>query len=108
MTPRFQECRYLDLGSFEIQTLARLAHSMTRNLGCMISYQAIIDDPKEFEPIVIDYFKQKLLRNANDQFKSFIVAKPEMNDMNLFRKIDRWLATKQHYYDLKRQQKQLN
>ena len=40
----------------------------------MISYQAIIDDPEEFEPIVIDYFKQKLLRNANDQFKSFIAT----------------------------------
>jgi hypothetical protein len=30
---------------------------MSRNLGCMISYKAIIDDPDEFEPIVIDYFK---------------------------------------------------
>jgi len=39
---------------------------MSKNLGCMINYQAILDDPDEFEPIVIDYFKQKLLRNAND------------------------------------------
>jgi hypothetical protein len=74
MAKRFRECKSLKPGSFEIETLARLAHSMSRNLGCMISYQAIIDDPEEFEPIVIDYFKQKLLRNANDQFKSFIAT----------------------------------
>lgn len=57
MAKRFRECKSLKPGSFEIETLARLAHSMSRNLGCMISYKAIIDEPEEFEPIVIDYFK---------------------------------------------------
>lgn len=77
---------------------------MSRNLGCMINYQALIDDPVEFQPIIVEYFKQKLLKNANDQFQDFIVKKTnDINETNVFKLIDRWLQTKQKYYDLKKQ-----
>jgi hypothetical protein len=30
---------------------------MSRNLGCMINYKALIDDPVEFQPLIVEYFK---------------------------------------------------
>jgi hypothetical protein len=81
---------------------------MSRNLGCMIDFKSILADPIEFEPVVINYFKQKLLRNANDNFKEFIVQKHEQRERNVFKLIDKWLSTKQRYYDLKKQLKQVS